>query len=490
MVTGASNAQVAVILIDAQKGVSLQTKRHSFIASLLSIKKIVVVINKMDLMSYSESVFNSICEEYKKFVLKLGFSDIQFIPISALHGDNLSAVSDKMPWYKGDSLLRYLENVYVGSERNLLDFRYSVQYVIKDAGLNRFFAGQIQSGAIRPGEEVLVLPSMKKTKIKSISTYDGELDYAVAPQAVAIRLEDELDISRGDMIVRPGNQPNLSTRFDAMVVWLSEAEMNPEVTYSIQMGTRSSKVDVKEIRYQVNADSLHRESANTLKMNAVGRLDIQARKPMVFDSYARNRNTGSFILIHPESQATVAAGFILDHSPHFTTSAGAKSIWLTGLSGAGKTTIAQSLVKECEDFIRIVGLDGDLLRTGLNADLGFSREDRSENIRRTAEVAKILNGAGINCVISLISPYAEDRDKAKKIIGAENFIEVYISTPLEICEKRDPKGLYKKARNGEILNFTGISDSYEPPLSPDLVLDTNKIDLSDCVKELLKQIKR
>lgn len=490
MVTGASNAQVAVVLIDAKNGILTQTKRHSFVASLLGIKKVVMVVNKMDLVSYSESVFNRICDDYKNFVLKLGFADVQIIPISALNGENLTSKSSNMPWYKGESLLHYLENVYVGAERNLRDFRFPVQSIIKDKQLNRFFAGQIQSGVVRVGDEIIVLPSRKKTKIKSIVTFDGELEVAFAPQSVSLVLEDEIDISRGDMIVRIGNQPQLVQSFEAMLIWLSESDMKNHVTYAIQIGPRSGKVDIGDIQYKINMNTLHREPVTSLKMNEVSRMVLHSRNQLIIDSYAKNRNTGGFILIDPETQVTVAAGFILDHTQNSTHVSKAKSIWLTGLSGAGKTTIADAVKKECEDYLRIAVLDGDVVRKGLSSDLGFTKEDRSENIRRTAEVAKILNASGINCIVSLISPYAEDRASAKKIIGDENFVEVYVSTPLEICEKRDTKGLYKKARTGEIQHFTGVSDPYEVPLNADLVIDANRSSVAECVAELMRLLKK
>ena len=489
MVTGASNAHVALVLIDAKNGILTQTKRHSFIASLLGIKKIVVAVNKMDLVSYREDAFNSICDDYRNFILKLGFADVQFIPISALNGENLTAKSEAMPWYRGESLLNYLESVYVGAERNLRDFRFSVQYVIKDQKLSRYFAGQVQSGVVRVGDEVVILPSQKKTKIKSISTYDGELQSAFAPQSISLRLEDELDISRGDMIVRTANQPQMAQRFEAMLIWLSETNMKNHISYFIQMGSRSSKAEIKELQYKVNVNTLHREPVASLKLNEVGRAVLQSRKPLFVDSYAKNRNTGSFILIDQETQASVAAGFIIDHAQNFAASGKAKTIWLTGLSGAGKTTLAEAVKKECADQLRIINLDGDILRGGLNSNLGFSKEDRAENIRRTAEVAKLMNMAGINCVVSLISPYAADREHAKSIIGEESFVEVYISTPLAVCEKRDSKGLYKKARSGEIPQFTGVSDAYEVPLTPHKTIDTDRSSLAECVAELISLLK-
>lgn len=513
MATGSSTADLTIILIDARKGVLLQTKRHSFIASLLGVPRLLVAVNKMDLVDYSVDVFNTIVDEYGAFAAKLGITEIKFIPVSALRGDNIVERSSAMPWYTGESIMEHLENVFVAGDANQVDFRFPVQYVIRPNQDYRGYAGQIRSGHIRVGDEILVLPSHKRSKVRSIDYLDPDpskccLPVATTPQSVTISLEDELDISRGDMIVRPLNVPNVRQEFEAMLVWMTDQPLDTKRSYIVHHTSRETRCFVTSIAYRMEMQSLSREAGTTLKLNEIGRVSIRTAAPLFLDSYDRNRATGNFILIDPDTLHTVAAGMCIDRLPEqearlreFESSAHtyqssnihlergqvdrsaresrsghkAVTVWCTGLSGSGKSTIAQKVEAELFATGRpIYRLDGDNLRLGLNGNLGFSLQDRSENIRRTAEVAKLFNDAGISVICSLISPLAEDRERARKIIGAESFLEVFVSTPLEECERRDPHGLYKKARAGELTSFTGIDSPYEAPTSPALVVDTSK----------------
>ena len=516
MATGASTANLAIILIDARNGVLTQSKRHGFIASLLGIPHVLVAINKMDLVDYSREVYENIRETYSDFVSKLGFRDLVFIPISALRGDNVTERSPKMPWYDGTSVLAHLENVEISGDRNLIDFRFPVQYVNRPHLDFRGFCGTVASGVVRKGDEIVALPSGKTSRVKSIVTMDGELDYAFPPQSITICLEDEIDISRGDMLVHPGNLPNVERDIEAMLVWMSETPLRENVPYVVKHTTSNVRGTVSQIHYRVDPNDLHRQPTHGLQINEIGRISLDLFKPIACDEYARNRATGSFILIDPMTNATMAGGMIIErrrHRPRPDTRSGAApvshnltrentlvsdedrarilcqnpaTIWLTGLSGSGKSTIAKALEKALIDqgqscFI----LDGDNLRQGLNRDLGFSAEDRTENIRRVAEVARLLNDAGLIVITSFISPYREDRDGARRIVGEDRFIEVFVDAPLEVCEQRDPKGLYRKARAGEIVEFTGITAPYEEPERPELHLDTSRDSGDRCVQTIL-----
>jgi bifunctional enzyme CysN/CysC len=521
MATGASTADLTIILIDASKGVITQTRRHSFIASLMGVPRLLVAVNKMDLVDFSEEVFNQIKVDYISFAEKLGIRDVRFIPVSALNGDNVVKNSENMPWYHGESLIDYLENVYNQSDVNLVDFRFAVQYVINPSANYRGYAGQIASGVIRVGEEVLCLPSMKKSKIKSIELFSPtdqkhSLTEARAPQSVVMTLEDQIDVGRGHMLVRPGNPAKVEKTFDSMMVWMSEAPLDMGKQYIIKHTTNETKALITEIKYKVDINSLSRKPGSALNLNEIGRLSLTTAAPLFVDTYRQNRNTGNFVLVDAQTFETVAAGMILDHSSHDLAllteedsspksqnlhaeigniqrsdredkfGFAASTFWFTGLSGSGKSTVAKALEQRFFDGARpVYRLDGDNLRTGLNRDLDFSFEGRQENLRRVAEVAKLFNDAGISVICSFISPTLADREAAKNIIGAESFIEVHISTALEVCEQRDPHNLYKKARSGEIKNFTGISAPYEAPTRPDLSLDTGKLSVDDCVNLLL-----
>ncbi len=527
MATGASTADLTIILMDARKGVLTQTKRHSFIASLLGVPRLLVAINKMDLMDYSEKVFDSIREEYTKFASRLGIKEIRFIPVSALEGDNIVHKSDRMPWYGGETIMEYLENVYVAGDFNQVDFRFPVQYVIRPDQNYRGYGGQIRSGTIKIGEEILVLPSQRRSKVKSIDYLDVDpnkcqLQDASAPQSVAIALEDEIDISRGDMLVRPQNVPQVKQEFEAMLVWMSETPMNPSKSYILLHTSRETKCYVDSVSYRTDVNTLSRQEGQPLSLNEIGRVSISTKAPLFIDTYNKNRSTGNFILVDDESFLTVAGGMIIDRQPqelfHDTTAAplklvksqdihnesgtvdrvsreaqfGHKSVtlWCTGLSGSGKSTIAKAIEEKFFNEGRpVYRLDGDNLRFGLNRNLGFSKEDRRENIRRAAEVAKLFNDAGVSVICSLISPMREDRQRAREIIG-DSFFEIYLSTPLVECEKRDPHGLYKKARSGEIKEFTGVSAPYEAPEKAELELDTSKYSVESCLEQIVKLVQK
>ncbi len=522
MATGASTADVTIILIDARKGIVTQTRRHSFIASLMGVPRLLVAVNKMDMVDYAEDVFVQIKKDYMAFAEKLGIRDVRFIPVSALEGDNIVTPSKKMPWYHGETLIEYLENVYNQADANLVDFRFPVQCIINPSANFRGYAGMLSSGVIRVGEDVLALPSMKKSKVKTIELHsvlnkDHQLSEARANQSVVITLEDQLDVGRGSMLVRPGNAPKVETNFEAMVIWMSEQPLDINKKYFIRHTVNEARVLITEVKYKIDINALSRKPGGALELNEIGRMSLQSTAPLFLDSYQANRGTGNFILIDPENFATVAAGMIMDRSSQDLELLGADSekprsqnlhhesgliersdreqkfghvartYWFTGLSGSGKSTIAKAFEKKLFENNRPVYLlDGDNLRTGLNKDLGFSAKDRQENLRRVAEVAKLFNEAGVSVICAFISPTVEDREQARKIIGDSCFIEVYLSTSLEICEKRDPHLLYQKARQGEIKNFTGISAPYEAPKNPDVAIDTNALSIQECVAQLLR----
>ena len=501
MVTGASTADVALILIDARNGVLEQSRRHAFLASLLGIPHLVLCVNKMDLVDYSQARYDEIRAEFTAFASKLEVSDLTFIPMSALTGDNVVTRSAAMPWYEGPALLTHLEDLHVASDRNLIDSRLPVQYVIRPQQADwhdfRGYAGTIAGGVFRSGDEVTVLPSGFATKVTKVWGPGGqELDEAFTGQAVTIELADNIDISRGDMICRPGNKPTSTQDVDAMICWMSgDATLSIDSTYTILHTTRETRVSVKELEYRLDINSLHRdETAAGLALNEIGRVKLRTQKPLHFDPYRRNRDTGSFILIDEATNNTVAAGMILGttqpesnivwHSGAVTREqrkTKGMTLWFTGLSGSGKSSVAVEVER------RLVAsgqpayiLDGDNLRHGLNSNLGFSPEDRVENVRRVAEVAKLMADAGVVAIVSLVSPYRADRDAAKAIHEADGlpFYEIFMDTPLDVAESRDPKGLYAKARAGEIPDFTGISAPYEAPLSPALMLRPSDGDIA------------
>lgn len=518
MATGASTCNLAVILIDARHGVITQTKRHSFICSLLGIKHVVVAVNKMDLMDWSEEVYEKIRNDYNSFVSRLNFSDIHFIPVSALKGDNVVDKSEKMPWYDGPTLLHHLENVNIVTDRNLIDMRFPVQCVLRPHLNFRGFSGTIASGIMRTGDEVMNLPSRRTSRIKSILSPDGEITEAFAPMSVTVTLRDEIDVSRGNMLVPVRNLPHVGNEFEAMVVWMHETPAQTGRTYLIKQTSGVVPGSLTEIRYKVDVNTMRKQQnspdAAQLQLNEIARCHISLHRPIAFDPYDRNRVTGAFIIIDRITNATVGAGIIVDRivskpKPDAPVSKNilysdslvsaeerqkllnqkGVTLWLTGLSGSGKSTIARQLERELTDMGHACYvLDGDNVRHGLNRDIGFSMEDRKENIRRIAEVSRLMNEAGLIVITAFISPYREDRAGAREVIGADQFIEVYLDTPLEICEQRDPKGLYKKARAGEIQQFTGVSDVYEAPESPELTLNTEFLSVQAAVDVALEEL--
>ncbi len=523
MVTGASTAELAVILIDARNGVLTQSKRHGFLSSLLGIPHIVVAINKMDLVDWSEGRFEEIADEYSDFANKLGVDDLTFIPISALLGDNVVDESQNMPWYHGSTLLHHLEHVNVGAHRNLVDFRFPVQYVIRPDQDYRGYAGRVASGAIRPGEEIVVLPSRKSTTVASVDTFDGPLDEARAGDSVALTTTDELDISRGDMIVRPLNLPTADTEIDATICWTSETPMEPDTHYWLRQTTRETKAFVNRVVYRIDVDTLHRDEVKQFELNDIGRVHITTAQPVFFDRYQLNRETGSFVLVDPHSNNTVAAGMIRGSvvtvddlpaapaeeqlrpvSPDVVWEAWnielaerealsghrAAVIWFTGLSGSGKSSIARHLERRLfETGARTMLLDGDQVRHGINGDLGFTPEDRTENIRRIGEMAALFFRSGSIVLCTFVSPFRADRARARGLIPDGRFVEVFVDTPLEECERRDVKGLYAKARRGEIAHMTGISSPYEAPESPEIRLETVGREVDDVVEDLLGRLR-
>jgi bifunctional enzyme CysN/CysC len=526
MVTGASTADLAVVLIDARKGVLAQSRRHAFISSLLHIPHLVVCVNKMDLVDFDEGVFESIVDEFGRFAARLEMPDVTFIPISALLGDNVVERSEAMPWYQGPPLLYHLEHVHIASDRNLIDVRFPVQWVIRPqagrAADYRAYAGQVAGGIIRPGDEVVVLPSGQRSTVAGIDSFDGPLSEAFAPMSVALRLADDIDVGRGSMFVRTQNQPTVASSFESLLCWMSEQPLDPQRRYLVKHTTRTAAVGALDVRYRIDVDTLHRdERAGTLELNDLGRVRMELGSPLLFDSYRRNRVTGSLIVIDLATNETVAAGVILDtdaeagaevvqdgsqvkteRSPNVRWQratmtrrerwealgcAGA-TIWFTGLPAAGKSTIAGAVEDRLVRAGRVACLlDGDNLRHGLNGDLGFDEQARAENVRRTAHVAKLLAEAGGVALVSLVSPYAADRQLAAELHAADEltFIEVFVSTPLARCEQRDPKGLYARARAGELDGLTGVGAPYEAPTQPDVVLRTCEEDIDAAVEQVL-----
>jgi len=520
MVTGASTADLAVILVDASKGLLTQSKRHAFISSLLRIPHLVVAVNKMDLVDYSEDVFTKIVADFRDFAKKLNVSDITYIPISALKGDNVVEESEAMDWYKGSTMLYYLENVKVDAAENIVDFRLPVQYVIRPNQNFRGFSGRIASGHVRPGDEVTILPSKKTTKVKEIVTMDGNLEVAYPGDSVTLTMEDEIDISRGDMIVRSGNIPTIRNEVEAYLCWMNEKPMSLNKQYILQQTTNTVQVYIDELFYRMNVDTLNREEdVQSLELNEIGRVRLISSKPLFFDPYQINQKTGSFIIIDPATNVTVGAGMIRagsttkklkDHSTEKEKSPNvvweswniprqerekrnghnAKVCWLTGISGVGKSSIAREVEKKLwQAGKQTMLLDGDQVRHGLNGDLGFSPADRTENIRRIGEVARLFFEHGNIVLCTFVSPYAKDRERVKRLFPEDTFLEVHVTCDPETAQKRDPKGLYQKAKDGEITGLTGFDAEYEEPENPALIVDTDKLSIEEAVEEVLKLLK-
>lgn len=502
MATGASTADLAIVIVDARKGILTQTRRHSFIVSMLGIKHIILAVNKMDLIDYQQEVFQGIVEEYTHIAHLLDVKSVQTIPVSALHGDNIVAPSPHMPWYDGQTLMDCLETIPLKGEDINKPFRMPVQWVNRPHLDFRGYSGTIASGQVHIGDRVKIIPSGKESVIKKIVSYDGDLQNAALDDSITLVLKDEIDVSRGDIIVCSKNPIKSGEQFEAHILWMSETELIPGRQYLLQSHTAQALCAVRKPKYRVDINTYQHIASKTLCLNEIGVCDIVLNKKIPMEPYKDNRNLGAFILIDKITHETVAAGMIHHvlhrsiniHKQQLNLDQEARSlikgqkpcvIWLTGLSGAGKSTIANIIEEQLYHLNKhTMILDGDNLRHGLNNDLGFTIQDRVENIRRIAEVSKLMIEAGLITLVSTISPFQAERKMAKDLIGSDKFIEVFVDAPLEEAERRDPKGLYKKARAGEIPNFTGISSAYEVPQAPDLYLNT----LNHSAEELAAQI--
>ncbi|MDR5899462.1 sulfate adenylyltransferase subunit CysN [Halomonas vilamensis] len=491
MVTGASTADAAILMVDARYGILTQTCRHSFLMALMGLRHVVVAINKMDLVDYSKARFDEIVEAYRAFAKQLGLENITFIPMSALKGDNVIEHGVNMPWYHGTTLMGYLETVEIDDDRlQRAPFRMPVQWVNRPNLDFRGFTGMVSSGTVKPGDAIRVQPSGKASQVARIYTFDGDLDEAVAGQSITLLLEDEIDISRGDVISGVEHPAQTADQFETTLVWMDEQPLLPGRPYLMKLGTQTVTATVTDIKYQVNVNTLEHTAAKQLDLNAIGICTLSVNKAVAFDAYKDNQDTGGFILIDRMTNNTVGAGmlhFALRRSQNIhmqhvdidkRVRAEAKTqkpvvLWFTGLSGAGKSTIAnlveQKLFAQGQHTYL---LDGDNVRHGLNRDLGFTDADRVENIRRVSEVAKLMVDAGLIVLSAFISPFRSERQMARDLVGEGEFIEVFVDTPLDVAEERDPKGLYKKARRGELKNFTGIDSAYEMPETPEVHLKT------------------
>jgi bifunctional enzyme CysN/CysC len=491
MITGASTADVAVLLVDARKGILTQTRRHSFLVSLIGIRKVVLAINKMDLVDFSEKTFRAIEEQYRTFAAQFGLEDITAIPLSALRGDNMIAPSANMPWYQGATLMGYLETVNVDDSRlQTQPFRLPVQWVNRPHLDFRGFCGTIASGTVKPGDKVRVQPSGRESRVARIVTSSGDLPLAVAGQSITLTLTDEVDISRGDMISGTASPAEVADQFEATLVWMADDAMLPGRPYVLKIGTRTLNATITEPKYKININSMEHLAAKKLELNEIGVCNLALDRPIAFDPYAQNRETGAFILIDRMNNNTVGAGMLhfalrRAHNVHLQPvdmdkKARARSmgqrpcvLWFTGLSGAGKSTIANLVDKKLNAQHRHTYLlDGDNLRHGLNKDLGFTAADRVENIRRVAEVSRLFVDAGLIVLTAFISPFRAERAMARGLFAEGEFIEIHVDTPLDVAEARDVKGLYRKARRGELVNFTGVDSPYEEPESPEIRVNT------------------
>ncbi len=492
MVTGASRADVAVLLVDVRQGMTAQSKRHAFIASLLRVPHVVVAVNKMDLVGFDESRFQTVVAEFLAFAERLQLNDLTFIPISALEGDNIVNRSQKTPWHSGPSVLEFLENVHVSGRVNQVDFRLPIQCVIRPDHSFRGFAGQVASGKIRVGEEVMVLPSGIRTKIREIAAPEGAATIATTEQSVVVRLTDEVDLSRGDMLVRPRNPAETTTAFEAMICWMADAPLSVNAPCVLMHTTREVTAQIRQVLYRLNVETASREDDALIGLNDIARVVVTTAKPIFADPYERNRATGSFVLVDPHSNQVLAAGMITRTSTTLldAPTLGGRVVWLTGLSGAGKSTLSDAVASALRAaHIPVLQLDGDTLRAGLNADLGFSPEGRTENIRRAAEIAQIASSQGLIVLCSFISPEQAQRDNARRIIGAD-FLEVHVKCDVDTCAARDPKGLYAQAKSGDVTNFTGITASYEEPANADLIIDTSSLTQSEAAQALLDAVRK
>ncbi|TAD80948.1 MAG: adenylyl-sulfate kinase, partial [Sphingomonadales bacterium] len=504
---GASTADLAVILIDARKGVLQQTRRHSYLVHMLGIRHVVLTVNKMDLVGYDQAKFDAILADYRAFATSIGITDFTAIPISGFKGDNITAASANTPWYAGPSLIHHLETVEVDAAASQTQpFRMPVQWVNRPNLDFRGFAGQIASGVVRPGDAVRIVPSGKTSTVKTIATFDGDLDEAVAGQSVTLTLADEVDCSRGDMIAAAGDPPEASDQFCATFVWMDAEALKPGRGYWLKIGTQTVTATVQPPKYEIDVNSLEHLAAKTLGLNAIGVAEFATDRPITFAPYAANRQLGGFILIDKFTNATVAAGMIefslrradnVHWQPVSITRENhaemknqtPRVLWFTGLSGSGKSTIANEVEKQLFVMNRHTFLlDGDNVRHGLNRDLGFTETDRIENIRRVGEVAKLMADAGLIVLTAFISPFRAEREMVRKMLPEGEFVEIFVDTPLDVAEARDVKGLYKKAREGKLKNFTGIDSPYEPPEHPEIRVNTVDMTPEEAARFIIQQI--
>ena len=507
MITGASTADLAVILIDARKGVLVQTRRHSYLCHLIGIRNIVLAVNKMDLVDYDQATYDAIVADYAEFAKGIGIESFTALPISGFKGDNITALSANTPWYKGPTLVEHLETVEVLSSLDAdKPFRLPVQWVNRPNLDFRGFSGLIATGSVKPGDEVRVLPSGKTSTVTRVVTLDGDLDQAVAGQSVTVCFADEIDCSRGNVIAAAANPPQAADQFEATLVWLNDEAMHVGRAYWLKLGSQTVSVTVQQPKYAVNVNTMEHIAVKTLDLNAIGVAEIFTDKPIVFEPYQDNRALGGFILIDKLTNATVAAGMIhfslrraqnvhwqptdLTRDDHARLkNQTPRVLWFTGLSGAGKSTIAN----EVEKLLNVMNrhtflLDGDNVRHGLNKDLGFTEADRIENIRRVGEVAKLMADAGLIVLTAFISPFRAEREMVRQMLPEGEFIEIYVDTPLEVAEARDVKGLYKKARSGQLANFTGIDSPYEPPEAPEIRVNTAEMTAEEAARYIIAQL--
>jgi bifunctional enzyme CysN/CysC len=503
MATGASNAELAVILVDARKGIITQTRRHSYIVSLLGIRHVVLAVNKMDLVDYGQQPFDDIAAAYGEFAEEIGIANVHCVPLSALEGENVCTAKGAMPWYDGPTLMTLLETIEIDDIAADAPMRLPVQWVNRPNSDFRGFSGTISTGRVDCGDEIMVSPSGQTSRVARIVGPSGDLEHAVAGQAVTVALEDEIDISRGDMIAPVDAPPGCADRFAAHIIWMHDEPMLPERPYTIRFATANATAQITDLGYRVDVNSLEKLATKTLDLNEVGYCKIATDQEIAFDAYAENRQTGAFVLIDKLTNATVGAGvidFALRRSANITwhdmkvdktvraEQNGQKPcvLWFTGLSGAGKSTVADRLEQKLYAMgQRTYLLDGDNVRHGLNKDLGFTDQDRVENIRRVSEVSQLMVDAGLIVLASFISPFRSERDMARELMAEEEFVEIFVDAPLDICESRDPKGLYKKARAGEIKNFTGIDSAYEAPLNPDVTLKSGDYDADQLADQII-----
>ena len=513
MATGASTCDLAVILIDARQGVLPQTRRHTFIARLLGIRHLVAAVNKMDMVDYDEGVFDAIRADYFAFTSKLGVDELHFIPISALHGDNVVEQSPNMPWYQGATLMHLLENVQIAADKDIEHFRLPVQVVNRPDPSFRGYSGSVAGGVIRSGDEVVVVPSGRRSQVDRIVTMDGDHDEAFAPMAVTLTLTDDVDVSRGDVLASPGGLPYIADRLDAMVVWMADDALVPGRQYIVKHGTRQVVGQAATLRYRVDVNTLQHEAAASLKLNEIGRVEIALTESIAFDAYGANRALGSLVFIDRISNVTVGAGMAFapggsiaeaawDRTPHGELHAAVSrvapdersarlgqdpvTVLLTGLAKVGKTAIAHAVERKLFDAGGLATvLDGQSFRLGMSRDLGFSPEERSENIRRAAETARLMNDAGLICLTSFVAPEEAVRERARRAIGEDRFLEVYLTAPLTVLKNRDEDGLYVAAERGEAPHVPGVTEDFDEPIAPDLTLETDRLGVDACAERIV-----